>query len=37
MMLDPAEWLVKHSSTAGLGEGLMVSVSSQVICRGPVP
>jgi hypothetical protein len=26
MMLDPAEWLVKHSSTAGLGEWRMVSV-----------
>jgi hypothetical protein len=25
MMLGPAERLVKHSSTAGLGEGRMVS------------
>ena len=28
MMLGPAERLVKHSSTAGLAEGRMVSVST---------
>jgi hypothetical protein len=28
MMLNPAERLVKHSSTAGLGEGRTVSVNT---------
>ena len=31
MMLDPGEWLVKHSSTAGLGEGRMVSVYTKLV------
>jgi hypothetical protein len=35
MMLDPAKRLVKHSSTAGLGEGRMISMSTSLKFEPP--